>query len=130
TMMDMYPIYQNRKINIRLEVVCASRVRLNGLITRIRQAMHQSETLFTHQISYDYDLPVPCADLLNQIYHLMEANHGYGIDFVEWLREIKQEHVQMSARLDGKKGLLTIRENAVNVLSNMVEHEEEPKKEK
>ena len=83
TMMDMYPIYQNRKINIRLEVVCSSRVRLNGLITRIRQAMHQSETLFTHQISYDYDLPVPCAELLNQVYHLMEANHGYGIDFIE-----------------------------------------------
>ena len=80
--------------------------------------------------SYDYDLPVPCAELLNQVYHLMEANHGYGIDFIEWLREIKQEHVQMSARLDGQKGVLTIRENAVNVLSNMVEHEEEPKKEK
>jgi len=130
TMMDMYPIYQNRKINIRLEVVCSSRVRLNGLITRIRQCMHQSETLFTHQISYDYDLPVPCAELLNQVYHLMEANHGYGIDFIDWLREIKQEHVQMSARLDGQKGILTIRENGVNVLSNMVEHEEEPKKEK
>ena len=130
TMMDMYPIYQNRKINIQLQVVCSSRVRLNGLITRIRQSMFQSDTLFTHQISYDYDLPVPCAELLNQVYHLMEDNHGYGIDFLDWLREIKQEHVQMSARLDGSDGRLTIRENAVNVLSNLVEHEEEPKKDK
>lgn len=130
TMMDMYPIYQNRKIVIGLEIVCSSRVRLNGFITRIRQAMAQSETMFTHQISYDYDIPVPCAELLNQIYHLMENNHGYGIDFIDWLREIKQEHVQMSARLDGKRGVLTVRENAVNVLSNLVEHDDEPKKEK
>lgn len=130
TLVDMYPIYQNRKIVIRLEVVCSSRVRLNGLITRMRQAMYQSDTMFTHQISYDYDLPVPCKELLNQVYHLMEANHGYGIDFLTWLKEIKQDHVQMSARLDGKQGMLTIRENAVNVLSNLVEHEEEPVKEK
>lgn len=130
TMMDMYPIYQNRKINIRLKVVCSSRVRLNGLITRIRQGMMQSETLFTHQLSYDYDLPVPCTELLNQVYHLMETNHGYGISFIDWLKEIKQEHVQMSARLDGDKGRLTIRENAVNVMSNLVEHEDEPEKNK
>lgn len=130
TMLDMFPIYQNRKIVISMKIVCSSRVRLNGLIKKIKQAMHQSETLFTHQISYDYELPPVCTSLLNQIYYLMENQHGYGIEFIDWLREIKIPTVQMSSRLDGEYGVLCIRENANNVLSNLVEHEEEPRKQR
>lgn len=128
TLIDFYPIYKNRKVVISLKIVCSSRVRLNGLITRIKRGMDQSQTLFTHQISYDYDLPVACTELLNQVYHLMENKHGYGLPFIDWLREIKQPHVQMFTRLDGNKAVLGVRENGVNVLSNLVEHEDEPRK--
>lgn len=130
TKLDMYPIYQNRKIVISLRIVCSSRVRMNGLVTRIKQGMHQSETMFSHQISYDYDLPVPCTVLLGEIYGRMEGMHGYGIDFVQWLKEIKQDHIQMFSRLDGKSPVLGVRENAVEAKSNLVEHEQEPRKEK
>lgn len=130
TRLDMYPIYQNRKIVIRMKIVGSSRVRVNGLITRIKQGMYQSATLFTHKISYDYDLPKPCVALLNEMYHLMENKHGYGIEFVDWLREIRQDHITLSTRLDGKVAVLCVQENGVNVLSNLVEHADEPTKDR
>lgn len=128
TLIDFYPIYKNRKVVITLKVVSSSRVRLNGLITRIKSGMDRSQTLFTHQISYDYDLPVACVELLNQTYHLMENKHGYGIEFIDWLREIKQSHVQMFTNVIGKRATLGVRENGVNVLSNFVDHDREPVK--
>lgn len=128
TLLDFYPVYKNRKVIISLKIVCSSRVRLNGLITRIKQGMDHNQTLFTHQISYDYDLPVACTELLNQVYHLMENKYGYNISFLDWLKEIKQSQVEMFTRLDGEVGVLGVRENAVNVLSNLVEHEQEPRK--
>lgn len=130
TKLDMYPVYQNRKIVIRMKVVCSSRVRLNGLITRIKQGMYQSQTLFSHKLSYDYDLPTPCTTLLSEIYGRMEANKPYGISFVDWLKEIKADHIQMFSRLDGQVGVLGVRENAVEAKSNLVEHEEEPRKDR
>lgn len=130
TKLDMYPIYQNRKIVISMKVVCSSRVRLNGLITRIKQGMYQSQTLFSHKLSYDYDLPVPCTVLLGEIYGRMENKFGYGLTMVDWLKEIKADHIQMFSRLDGEKGVLGVRENAVEAKSNLVEHEEEPRKDK
>lgn len=128
--LDMYPIYQNRIMTITLNITSSSRVRLNKMISRIKAAMHSSDVLLTHQISYDYELPKPCNFLLMDMYDLMEANHGYGWKYVDWIESIKEEHVQYSARIDGNLPILGVRENGVNVLTHLVDAAREPKKEK
>lgn len=129
TQLDLFPVFQNRKLTISFKVVCSSRVRVNGLVTRMTEAMRQSQTLFTHLISYNYDLPVPCTSLINMFYGLMEKNYPYeGLDFQTWFKECAVENLEPAVRLDGKGGRLVYRTNAVNVLSNLVEHEEEPRK--
>ncbi len=131
TKLDLFPVYQNRKLTIGFKVVAPSRVRINGLITRIQQAMQQSQTLFTHMVSYNYDIPVPCVRLLEMFHTMMQANYPYDdLDFDKWFEESKVEALQYATRLDGQYRGMIYAENAVNVLSNLVEHEEAPKKDK
>lgn len=129
TGLDIYPVYQNRKLVISLIITSSSRVRINNLITQLKQGMVLQSNMLTHKISYDYDIPPVTSVLINHIYNTMENKHGYNIEFIDWLREIVQDKVQLSTRLDGEKGVLTVRENAVNVLSHVVESDEEPRKE-
>lgn len=131
TKLDLFPVYQNRKLTIGFKIVCSSRVRLNGLVNRMQELMQQSQTMFTHEISYNYDLPVPCVALINMFYELMQRNYGYDdLDFEKWFNECRTENLEPAVRLDGQGGRLIYKENAVNVLSNLVEHEEAPRKQK
>lgn len=128
--LDMYPIYQNRVMTISLNITSSSRVRMNKIISRIKAAMHSSDVLLTHQISYDYELPQPCNFLLMDMFALMENNHGYGWKYVDWIESIKEPQVQFSARIDGQLPILGVRENGVNILTNLVDASREPRKEK
>lgn len=131
TKLDLFPVYQNRKLTINFKVVCSSRVRLNGLVTRMTEAMRQSQTLFTHLISYNYDLPTPCVALINKVYDMMQANYPYpDLPPNKWFEQSKVDNLQIAYRQDGKGDTLVYKENAVNVLSNLTEHEEEPRKNK
>lgn len=130
TRLDLYPVYENRKLTINLKVVCGSRVLMNNLITRIKQGMYQSMTTFTHKISYNYDLPVAVYNLINTFYHYMERNYPYGIDFPTWWTECKHPNMDVAFTQDGGQATLIMREDGANVLSQLGDSSREPVKEK
>lgn len=130
TKIDLFPVYQARRITITFKVVSSSRVRLNGLVTRMTEMMRQSRTVFTHELSYNYDLPIACIELLKLSYQMMQTNHPYDrLNWDQWMSDSSAKGLETIRTLDGKiPQTLTYRENAVKLISQLNEAEDEAKK--
>ena len=117
TKTTMHPGYQQMITDVSMKFRFRTRHAAENFRKRVHLASTKSVDGMRIQVKYSYIIPYAFLDILNRIYTMMEAKHGYGIDLGTWLRQSFTSNLTtLGSRSKVGKTVMAMEENNLNVL--------------
>jgi hypothetical protein len=126
----MHPGYQQMISTVNLSLKFTNRHAAESFRRKARAAAVQSVDGIKIQSKYNYIIPYAFLNVLEHIYTLMEAKHGYGITLGDWIRASFTNTLTTLANQSGGQTVLAIAEQQQGVLVLFQDFDDTPKKEK